>query len=157
MWRSRLPSLVIVVPFLSRVCVAWEAAVPEITGAEAETMGGKERYVIGYVSNRCGSSCKRFESKLNTLAQLLRKDGIWFGKVRVDDKEAKRVAQQQGVLLDGLPSCRLYYRRRSMGGRMVHRTLVSGQMRELPTPQKMAADIRKQLQEWTAADQGKEL
>ncbi|CAD7959487.1 unnamed protein product [Amoebophrya sp. A120] len=68
----------------------------------------KTPYLVEFYSKFCGS-CTEFMPTVEKTEKLLKK-AVPVGKINIEDKPGRELAEKEGALEDGLPSLRLYYK-----------------------------------------------
>ena len=71
-----------------------------------EVLNSQEAWLIEYYSEMCGS-CKQFSPIWENTVKNIKK--LKIGRVNIDDKQGMELANQMGVLNEGIPCVRLVY------------------------------------------------
>jgi thioredoxin-like negative regulator of GroEL len=73
---------------------------------ETEVTGSKFVYLVEFFSSMCGS-CKEFSPVWDTVEESLAKK-LKTGKINIDKKAGLAIAQEMGIMEDGIPSLVLF-------------------------------------------------
>lgn len=84
---------------------------------DSDVINSDEAWLVEFYSPMCGS-CSEFATSWDKIEKNF-KASISTGKVNIDKKENMKLAQDLGVLDEGLPNVRLFHRRGSSGGKSI--------------------------------------